>query len=518
MRQQFTIAARLIWMTVSGICSVTLMVALGGCGSATANVAAGLLGGGALAGAATHSSVEVKVEMYDPRSGTDGQDLELPQMLAIQRTILQTAAGRLLDIEAAADPHVSEIEAQTPILRKLAADDHIDSGPSVRKGGLQLSSLADRELSVHDAWGRFQTACARLAQSTTGAHVQAASQSLRGFRAALTQLAHSTVGDEAITEIKLLLLGDIYMAMVHDDASQMAYDAHVAQLASAGTDASRGVTSRLQDVFDAVGKEFSDGGAAVTAVISKDQRIFLDPFKAAGIVQDEAQLTIEITENAITTSVNLGPLSNEVTQNVLTPGTVLGRILDPANARNWLSFSPNSVCAGPGNNDIVFYMENQGTPILKSANFDPTKFIVAAGAVYERAFSILADASSGSTAASADTTAAAKTGKSAGDMGKTTGGTAGTTGTTPGGGASGSSNQAANAATATTADSNAVKALQKQIKAIKAAEVAALGNILKAQENIKVASNDATKLKDVVTKEKVVMVGDVQKIYKLSKP
>lgn len=510
---------------VGTACVLILLPALSGCGSAAANTAAGLLGAGAVTGAATHSSAQVKVEVYDPRGTTQGEDFELDQVLAVRRTILETAGARLLEIEAAARPHVSQIEHQTAILRRMAVEDRADQGPAVRKGGLQLSQLADREALVHDSWERFQTAARRLAQSTqSAAQVRNAMQALRGFRAALSELATEPLGEEAFTEIRFLLLSDLDKATVtpNDVRSQATFDRRVNAVMAAGTDSSKGLSERLQEVFDAARGEFTDPAAA--AVIAKDQRAFLDPVKAVETIEAEAETTISITLDAITTSVSLGPVSNEVTQIVLTPGKLLGRIADPANAGSWRSFSHCASNAGPGNNDVIFYMENQATPILKSATFDPTKFIVAGGAIFERAFSVLADAAGGSGAGTgAGTGTETKTGTGGGTSTSTkskgtnkTGG--GTTGS--GGGASdtaGTANANANASTGGTEDPKAIKALQKQIKAVKAAEISALEHVLSDEASIKAVAGDPAKLKEAVAKAKEALGKDVKKLDALTK-
>jgi hypothetical protein len=86
--------------------------------------------------------------------------------------------------------------------------------------------------------------------------------------------------------------------------------------------------------------------------------------------------------------VNLGPISNEVTQVLHAANQGLSVISDPANADRWrISTAHANSRAGPGNHNSIIYFENMGLPVVKSSAFDPTKFVVAAGALYRQVFS-----------------------------------------------------------------------------------------------------------------------------------
>ena len=64
-------------------------------------------------------------------------------------------------------------------------------------------------------------------------------------------------------------------------------------------------------------------------------------------------------------------------------------ITSPANASRWQKFSHASSEGTAGTHDAIIYLENLGLPILKSSAFDPTKFVVANGQIYRKAFSAM---------------------------------------------------------------------------------------------------------------------------------
>jgi hypothetical protein len=98
------------------------------------------------------------------------------------------------------------------------------------------------------------------------------------------------------------------------------------------------------------------------------------------------------TFSSLTSGVSLGPIANEVMQGVLSRGTELGLITAEENKKNWrlLNFARSD--GAQGNHDTVIYLENLGTPLVKSSTFDPTKFVVAHGAIYRTFFNAAANA------------------------------------------------------------------------------------------------------------------------------
>lgn len=88
------------------------------------------------------------------------------------------------------------------------------------------------------------------------------------------------------------------------------------------------------------------------------------------------------------TDFNLGGIRNEVMQSLLTSRAAVDIVL-PQNQRCWQKYSHAWSEGRAGNHDAVIYFEHLGMPILKSAGFDPTKFVVASGQMFRKAFSAM---------------------------------------------------------------------------------------------------------------------------------
>lgn len=95
---------------------------------------------------------------------------------------------------------------------------------------------------------------------------------------------------------------------------------------------------------------------------------------------------VAITFGGITSGANVGPISNEVFQVITTAGDSLARLTRKDAAMFWNRVNSVRSRGGPGNLDSVVYLENMAMPVLKSSTFDPTKFIVANGMIYRKAF------------------------------------------------------------------------------------------------------------------------------------
>jgi hypothetical protein len=98
------------------------------------------------------------------------------------------------------------------------------------------------------------------------------------------------------------------------------------------------------------------------------------------------------TSEVINAGNNIGPLSEELTQVVLTKGPAIDAITKYENEANWRPFSHAISEGGTGNHDSVIYFENMGWPVLKSSRFNPSKFIEAFGKTYRLAFKAMAQA------------------------------------------------------------------------------------------------------------------------------
>ncbi len=86
---------------------------------------------------------------------------------------------------------------------------------------------------------------------------------------------------------------------------------------------------------------------------------------------------------------NEGPLVNEAMQQVLTKSAYIDTITNESNKRSWKRLNYAESSGGMGTHNAVIYLENWATPFLKSSDFDPTKFLVAHGALYRKAFGIV---------------------------------------------------------------------------------------------------------------------------------
>ena len=94
----------------------------------------------------------------------------------------------------------------------------------------------------------------------------------------------------------------------------------------------------------------------------------------------------------LSSDINLGPIRSEVMQVLMTGSKQFDILTSPDNEARWRLFSSAKSDGGAGNLDSVIYFENMGRPILKTSAFDPTKFIVAQGALYRQIFAATAGA------------------------------------------------------------------------------------------------------------------------------
>lgn len=98
----------------------------------------------------------------------------------------------------------------------------------------------------------------------------------------------------------------------------------------------------------------------------------------------------KLTYAALLVDFNIGPISNEVVQGVLT-SQAIDVVTNRDNKGQWRPFAHATSRGVAGNHDVAIYFENLATPILKKAEMDPSKFQVAYGQMFSRAFTTLAD-------------------------------------------------------------------------------------------------------------------------------
>ncbi len=121
-----------------------------------------------------------------------------------------------------------------------------------------------------------------------------------------------------------------------------------------------------------------------------DELFLSDAGTLVAAIQTTAKAGYQVTYSALTADVNLGPIVNEVMQSVMTVKAI-DVITKPDQPERWQRFAEAYSKGRTGNHDVVIYFENMGKPILKSSAFDPTKFVVANGQLFQQAFFALAD-------------------------------------------------------------------------------------------------------------------------------
>jgi hypothetical protein len=534
----------------AALCATACLL-LAGCGNAAANTAAVLLGAGVGAQAVTGSNVSVTVEVYQP----DGADFTLAHPLAAQRIAESAAVAAADPVDKPTLPVLQQIEAKlTSLLNRMSDNaDRLgtqaraleDLAPKAFKDiGGDLDKLVNAQEAVSTAWNQYRRALRVAIRHPTSQATSNAGQSLGNLRAALDALRQRKLSLPSLEFFSGRLGNAIINASRRSQdptiqADALALGTNVPRAALAAASAAANADEQLHRAFEAamhvvgdrpwaqaaVQRSAADWGIssdpATTAQIQallvpggadestlrEQERTALKPALAMAVqLQRDAGKGVSITFGLLTSSPNLGPITNEVTQFLLTPGKSIGAIADPVNETRWKPFSYCRVNTGPGNNDVVFYMENDGRPILKSAAFDPTKFIVANGKIYQRAFSVLAgaitdDATGAAAASGGGGKGAAKTknGKGAGKKGgKSSTGEANTGDTTDDTGeidvteadtvaddttSAGDTNGGGGATDDTSA--NKTPDLKKQIAAIRKAKLDALKAIINADKTVK---------------------------------
>ncbi len=120
-------------------------------------------------------------------------------------------------------------------------------------------------------------------------------------------------------------------------------------------------------------------GDVLNALTRSDKSLFA----ALSASRTEAYLA---TFSSITSSANFGPIVNEVMQQILAKNAMLDSITDKRFEKRWVVVNRAKSVGRTGTHNTVIYLENNATPIVKSAAFDPSEFIKANAVLYETAF------------------------------------------------------------------------------------------------------------------------------------
>ncbi|HZK80845.1 MAG TPA: hypothetical protein VFC46_07255, partial [Humisphaera sp.] len=429
----------------------TLSLETTGCnvaGSRAAAVTAGvLLGVGVGAQAATHSSVEVKIDVYEP-SDADDPLFKLNHALAVRQVIdtgpKQASPAKLLAADKELQPKMNRLKGNLDIIGETVSALQNKNAPLAAVAG-DMKAIQEYETEALKAWSQFEDQLADAsADGFPKAEVQDVADKLNVLRKSLRKISAMRLQPESVAYIQLLLKLDIIRAS-HLDKNGSDYANKVTDIQAAlknawdklPEDSTATTENQIIRTLDAARGAVADNpdAAAFIDSLKKNLDSTADPktlqngdagsggvasFVAfLGAVKDSkdvSETAITITIDALTAGINLGPISNDVMQFVVGQRRLLSLITrdNEDNEGRWHCFTRCFSRGGTGNNDTVFYMENMALPVLKSATFDPSKFLAADGSIYKQALASLgAAAQQKTTGASSGTTPASATGNKA---------------------------------------------------------------------------------------------------------
>ncbi|NJL72492.1 MAG: hypothetical protein HC888_13455 [Candidatus Competibacteraceae bacterium] len=116
------------------------------------------------------------------------------------------------------------------------------------------------------------------------------------------------------------------------------------------------------------------------AVLKSEDHVFRefgeqDAGSRAVALINQARSAYTLTFSQTTANTSLGPIANDVLQSVLTENGFIDEIVSKDAKRRWKPFTASSSKARTGNSNTVIYLENLATPVLKTAQFDPSAFV-----------------------------------------------------------------------------------------------------------------------------------------------
>lgn len=202
------------------------------------------------------------------------------------------------------------------------------------------------------------------------------------------ELAKPAIGAvDSVTQMAFLLDAARQLAQsIPDDTEgkNTLYDLVLEEFGLPGLKTARLLKSQSAE---AIKLQLEGNSPVISAVLPRD----LDERSKAGLAAmkqstSSAEVALGGTYNSATSGHNLGPIKNEVMQVLLTEGDHMDRITDPKNAKYWREINSVRSSVGAGNHDVVIYLENMATPTLKSAAYDPSKFIEANAMLYQMTF------------------------------------------------------------------------------------------------------------------------------------
>lgn len=421
------------WTCIALIGSICLSQT--GCGNGSQNVA--LIGGIALATygvgreVVTGSSAKVTVERYDDVAGGGGVSFNAKHGLAFGRaTTLPTiesdspagpfagmGAMALARIHSDLAPHMREIEEDHVRAKEMEIGfEQIPDDTIVWKDvAADFKDKASRLEPVLKAWDEFDKDAANgaLRDDAKLEVVAAAAIHLNELKIQLDSVRPVALSNSYVVAVKAFILVRGDKSGLKDDDLRSAIEA--AEKAAPPDNAAR-VSALLQAADDAVkvsDPPSANGGAATTqitadmkktwtAAVKEVRNRFISAYKVTLKTNADLNDARAVLYNLSNSNVSIGPISNEVTQMVFTPDA-MNQVLKPKNEKFWRMMNSCEVNSGPGNTDTVIYFENLLHPVLKSTNFDPSKFLVANGLIYRKAFATVAQVFGVAGAAGGDT-------------------------------------------------------------------------------------------------------------------
>ena len=418
---------------------VALPVALAGCAASGETVAlvGALASGGIYIGsqAATHSKVDVQVEVYKQGDKDDGNHFQQELPLAITR---QVGSPRSIDptVQPSKQAFVAVSEQLDGTMTSLASTQkaladstaHLKGNTAAKQVYDDLSSFSGNTLAAISKWNTYKETLRDVLMSLPPAGELSSGQATK-LSASLQDLrdALGKIDDRAYSQSTFGFLDNEILASINefrDDKVSSYFDSRIPK--SSNTSALTQISEFTAAAVETIGANLKNQAASadygnlaktllqigipirpedlqkayhpnddastlqsVSVLVNPSRYRPELPFQAASLITADAQIAQNATYNKLDTDVNLGGIRDEVMQSLFTSDAIPD-ITNKNNEGNWQPMSHATSEGTTGNHDVVIYFENLGLPILKSSAFDPSQFLVANGQMFRKAFSAMA--------------------------------------------------------------------------------------------------------------------------------
>lgn len=384
------LACALVWPSTAGAADPE---------DAAAVAAVGLLGGGLLAQNLTRSKLSIQVDMFSDREAGGPFYLDKPAALqrALRKSTISLDEARALEAQLA--PEMSRFQASLPAVEETARVLRGSGGFDALAN--EVSAQAGLARMALDAWDRFRSVVADPAATAS-----TASAALTNLAAHLRTFADAPVSAALVDFLTTQIFAEMDQAALNAgvmvDTAELSPAFHADMRAAATApnrtrqlEIAREATERLADAMLRAGVPLTRAELIEEAQVDELARRFaLQESQAVAVLaapKARANEAASVIYNAFLNQPNFGPIVNEALQQVLAQAP-LDVVMDPRNERYWRKgFAEAVSTAGTGNHNVVIYLENLATPVLKKATFDPSDFIRANALMYRRAFGLSAD-------------------------------------------------------------------------------------------------------------------------------